>query len=77
MLQKGRQLKEGTPTNKKNINEDYMGEYIPQLIGEKIAEYIEAPKTLSLVIAVTYIISISISCFFLNSVMKSNDEEKS
>ena len=75
MLQKGRQLKEGTPTNKKNINEDYFGEYIPQLIGEKIAEYIEAPKTLSLVIAVTYIVSISISCFFLNSVMKSNDEE--
>ena len=76
MLQKGRQLKEGTPTNKKNnINEDYMGEYIPQYLGEKIAEYIEAPKTLSLVIAVTYAVSIFISCFFLNNVIKSHDEE--
>lgn len=52
-----------------------MGEYIPQYIGEKIAEYIEAPKTLSLVIAATYIISGLISCFILNNVIKSNDEE--
>lgn len=52
-----------------------MGEYIPQLLGEKIAEYIEAPKTLSLVIAVTYAISIFISCLFLNNVTKSHDEE--
>mgnify|MGYP002622905896 CR=1 FL=1 len=57
------------------MSEEYIGEYIPQLIGEKIAEYIEAPKTLSLVIAVTYIISISISCLVLNTVIKSHDEE--
>ena len=57
------------------MNEEYWGEYIPQLIGEKIAEYIEAPKTLSLVIAATYIISIAVSCFFLNNVIKSHDEE--
>ena len=52
-----------------------MGEYIPQLIGEKIAEYIEAPKTLSLVIGITYIVSILVSCYFLNNVIKSHDEE--
>ena len=74
-MKRGRRLKEGAPTDKKPVNEDYFGEYIPQLIGEKIAEYIEAPKTLSLVIAVTYIVSIFISCYFLNNVIKSHDEE--
>lgn len=61
-------------TSKKNLSEDYFGEYIPQLIGEKIAEYIEAPKTLSLVIAATYIITIGIACYFLYTELKSHDE---
>ena len=61
--------------SKKNFDDDYFGEYIPQLIGEKIAEYIEAPKMLSFVVALVFAITIGVICFFIDIVIKSHDEE--
>ena len=61
--------------SKKNFDDDYFGEYIPQLIGEKIAEYIEAPKMLSFVVALVFALTVGGICFFLDTVIKSHDEE--
>ena len=61
--------------SKKNFDDDYFGEYIPQLIGEKIAEYIEAPKMLAFVVALTFVAMVGVICFFLDQVIQSHDEE--